>query len=119
MSAYLVSELHRLEKKLKSACMHAQKEVAKTALEDANAYCRYWSGELVSSSKNSRLEKGLLIWDTPYARRVYYLGTPNKRINPNASILWAHKAAAIHGKQWRNKALSVIKGEISCMKTKS
>lgn len=50
-----------------------------------------------------------VIWDTPYARRQYYTGTPSKDVNPQASIMWAEKAAAEYKNDWRKaieKAMS-------------
>lgn len=41
-----------------------------------------------------------VIWETPYARRQYYTGTPSTDVNPNASILWAEKAAGQYKDQW-------------------
>ena len=41
-----------------------------------------------------------IIWNTPYARRQYYTGQPSKEVNPNASILWAEKAAGECKKDW-------------------
>ena len=39
-------------------------------------------------------------WNTPYARRVYYTGTPSKQANPNASLMWAEKAHDTFGSEW-------------------
>ena len=67
-------------------------KVANEALKDANFYARLDSGEMIRSSiRASQPEKGTLVWDTPYARRVYYAGHPSLESNPNASLLWAHK----------------------------
>lgn len=41
-----------------------------------------------------------IVWNTPYARRQYYTGQPSKDVNPNASILWADKAAGQFKKDW-------------------
>ena len=41
-----------------------------------------------------------IIWNTPYARRQYYTGTPSHDVNPNASIMWAEKAAGMYKKDW-------------------
>ena len=41
-----------------------------------------------------------IIWNTPYARRQYYTGTPSQDVNPNASIMWAEKAAGQFKKDW-------------------
>lgn len=67
--------------------------VANELLKDANYYCKQDSGELIRSSiRASKPEEGLLIWDTPYAKKQYYTGTASKDTNPNATIMWAHKA---------------------------
>jgi hypothetical protein len=53
--------------------------VAQEALKDANALARRQSGELVESSlTNSDLEHGKLVWQTKYARRMYYTGIPRR-----------------------------------------
>jgi len=66
--------------------------VAAQALKDANYYCREDSGALIDSSINaSDLENGLLVWDTPYAKSMYYTGHPSPDVNSNASLMWAHK----------------------------
>lgn len=42
-------------------------------LKDCNYYCKQDQGTLISSSiTHSQLEKGKLIWKTPYARHLYY-----------------------------------------------
>ena len=41
-----------------------------------------------------------IIWNTPYARRQYYTGRPSTDVNPNASILWAEKAAGQYRNDW-------------------
>ncbi len=69
--------------------------VANEALKDANYYAREDTGELIRSSiRASRPEEGELVWDTPYARSMYYTGTPSQDTNPNASLLWAHRGYA-------------------------
>ena len=68
--------------------------VAQEALKDANALARRQSGELVESSLiNSDLEHGKLVWQTKYARRMYYTGIPRRNKNPRAVLMWAHRAA--------------------------
>lgn len=68
--------------------------VAQEALKDANALARRQSGELVESSlNNSDLEHGKLVWQTKYARRMYYTGVPRKNKNPRAVLMWAHRGA--------------------------
>lgn len=79
---------------------------------DCNEYVRFDHGLLEGSSKSaSQPDKGLIIWNTPYARRVYYTGTPRTTLNPNASLQWCEKAKAEHLKKWRNMAAEIVGGE--------
>lgn len=79
--------------------------VAEQALSDCNEYCRVDQGQLKESSQTaSDVKAGKLAWNTPYARRVYYTGTPSKDQNPNASLMWCETAYDAHGKEWNKIA---------------
>lgn len=98
------------------------------ALKDCNYYCPNDTGALVSSSiTNSLPEDGKLIWNTPYARYLYYgllmvssvtgsawakedeppkvlTNTPlvfGKDPNQNACKMWCAAAKSAHGKDWQ------------------
>lgn len=88
-------------------CLKAQKLVANRALSDCNSFCKVKTGKLAASGKCNILT-GELSWETPYARHAYYLGKPDKSVNPKASLMWAHKAAAIYGLTWYN----IVKGAL-------
>lgn len=80
--------------------------------DDCNRYVRFDKGTLRNSSLSaSRLAEGLIIWNTPYARRVYYTGTPRTTVNPNASLQWCEKAKDAHQKKWRKMAAEIVGGE--------
>lgn len=51
-----------------------------------------------------------IIWDTPYARRLYYNPQYNfsKDINPNAGGKWFERAQAAYGKQWPGVAQRAV-----------
>ena len=75
--------------------------VAEQALADCNYFARRDQGTLIQSSETaSDLQKGELVWNTPYAKKVYYTGTPSTDVNPNASLMWAHKAKDTYSKEW-------------------
>ncbi len=83
----------KLMRKIDKAAEAALPIVMNEALKDANFYARMDTGEMIRSSiRASELEKGKLIWDTPYAKKVYYAGNPAHDSNPNARTLWAHFA---------------------------
>ncbi|MDO4174552.1 MAG: minor capsid protein [Eubacteriales bacterium] len=70
-------------------------------IKDSNIYCRQDQGTLIASSMiASQPSKGLAVWDTPYAKRVYYTGNPCKDINPNASLMWYERAKQRKKKNW-------------------
>lgn len=83
---------------------HANREaIAETAFEireDSNYYCKQDQNMLIASSQNSDLESGVIVWNTPYAQRQYYLENANTDRNPNAQMMWAHKAKDIHMEEW-------------------
>lgn len=80
--------------------------------QDCNRYVRVDKNTLRNSSYSaSQPNKGLIIWNTPYARRVYYTGTPRTTVNALASLQWCEKAKAEHLKKWRDMAAKTAGGE--------
>lgn len=70
-------------------------------LADSNYYCKKDQSMLIDSSlSNSDLESGVIVWDTPYAQRQYYLESAHTDKNPNAQMMWAHKARDVYVDQW-------------------
>lgn len=89
--------------KLIGASQQAVFDVAEKALGDSNYYCRQDQGTLIASSLYwSDLDNGVLRWHMPYAKKVYYIGVPSLDVNPNASLMWAHKAHEVHGEEWKS-----------------
>ena len=75
--------------------------VAEQALANCNYFARRDQGTMIESSQTaSDLKKGDLVWNTSYAKKVYYTGTPSKDNNPNASLMWCEKAQAEFGEDW-------------------
>ena len=92
-----------LKASIQSSCDTGIAAVGEEALKDANYYARMDSGEMIRSSiRASKPEEGILVWDEPYAKKVYYAGTPSTDMNPNASLLWAHKAYAENFRKYQN-----------------
>lgn len=79
--------------------------VAEQALADCNYFARRDQGTMIESSETaSDLQNGELVWNTPYARAVYYTGAPSIDANPNASLLWCEKAKNVYGRDWNRIA---------------
>lgn len=70
-------------------------DVANEFMADSNYYAPMVTGDLRRSAiTHSKLDDGLIIWRTPYARRLFYNPQYNfsTDANPNAQGLWAEKA---------------------------
>ena len=79
--------------------------VTESVVEYGNIHVRVDQGTLRDSSLiASRPVDGLAIWDTPYARKVYYTGTPSKDVNSQASLMWADKAVKKYKKELQKVA---------------
>lgn len=75
--------------------------VAEQALADCNHFVRRYQDTMIKSSETaSDLKKGELVWDTDYAKKVYYTGTPSHDVNSNASLMWCEKAQSTFGEDW-------------------
>ena len=96
----------RIDSRVSGAKNKALAIVSEQILKDSNYYCRATERHnlIGSSLRASRPEQGLLVWQTPYARRVYYTGTPSKDVNPRASLQWCEKAKAAHLEDWQRVA---------------
>lgn len=80
--------------------------------QDCNRYVRIDKGTLRKSSYSaSQPDKGLIIWNTPYARRVYYTGTPRTTKNAMASLQWCEKAKSQYLDKWRRMAAQMTGGK--------
>ena len=79
--------------------------VAEQALADCNYFAKRDQGTLIESGETaSDLKAGELVWNTPYAKKQYYSGTPSKDVNPNASLMWCEKAHDTSGADWQKIA---------------
>ena len=78
-----------IQRRVTAAADHAVAVLSEQVLKDSNYYCRQDQGTLISSSHTaSDTTKGIVAWDTPYARKVFYTGVPSKDVNPHAELQW-------------------------------
>ena len=105
LSVTIKTDRARIAARINAGIASAIPAVSEQALADCNEYCRVDQGQLKESSQTaSDVKAGKLAWNTPYARRVYYTGTPSKDQNPNASLMWCETAHDAHGKEWNEIA---------------
>ena len=80
-------------------------------LADCNEYCKEDTGMLIASSIiHSQLDKGLLVWATPYARRQYYeIRTASTDVNPMATWRWCEVAKSRRLERWQRQAQALMR----------
>lgn len=101
-------EFDGIRKKIKKGKNNAQKVLVEHVLKDSNYYIPKDTGALETSGTISSTGKQV-IWNTPYARRLYWNPQFNfsKDVNPNARGLWFEEAKA----QKLNSWMQVVKDE--------
>lgn len=92
------------------AKLQATRAVTTEFLKDANKYVRFRSGDMKKSSlKATDFDKGQAVWNTSYARDVYYNGHPSKTPNPEARLQWARVAGDENKEKYRTMYDELIK----------
>ena len=80
-------------------------------LGDCNQYVKHDQGALEGSSYvHSRLKDGVLIWDTPYAKRQYW--EIKTSLTPGRTWKWCETAKRRHIKQWAQQAEKGLKDNL-------
>ncbi|MBT2688261.1 minor capsid protein [Bacillus sp. ISL-47] len=96
-------ELGNIRQQVEAAADAGQRQLDQEVLKGSNYFIPKDTGELERSSlRASQIGKGKLIWDTPYARKLYYNPQYNfsKDVNPNAQGLWFEAAKARFLSDW-------------------
>lgn len=86
--------------------------LASEILNDCNEYCKWDQGFLVASSYiHSRLDEGMLIWRTPYARRQYWaIQTAYPTYHSKATWKWCEAAKRDCMSKWTKQAQRLVNG---------
>lgn len=74
--------------------------VTEAVIQYGNIFVREDQGTLKNSALiSSRPQEGKAVWDTPYAKKVYYTGAPSTDVNPDASLMWVEKGVNTYKKE--------------------
>ena len=100
----------KIQVKVTGAWDNGLSKLSSEILADCNEYCKRDTGTLVMSSYiHSRLDRGLLIWQTPYALRQYYeIRTAHPDVNPKATWRWCEAAKNKHFARWNRLAQKAL-----------
>lgn len=92
MGIKIIRNMPAIQMKINAGTQSMIVAVTESVVEYGNIFVREDQGDLRDSSLiASRPEEGKAVWDTSYAKSVYYTGTPSKDKNPDASLMWAEK----------------------------
>ena len=100
-------ELDKIAPKLEKAMDKGQVALDTQVLKDSNNYAPQDTSNLINSSiRLTNPGSGKVMWDGPYARRLYHNPQYNfsKDKNPNAGGLWFQRAKSLHVKEWEKVA---------------
>jgi hypothetical protein len=101
-------------KRFKSSYHQAQMWLDNEVLKDSDKYVPMKTGMLVRSGiRATELGSGNIVYDTPYARRMYY-GVDfefNKARHPLAQAFWFEAAKAVNNDKWIRGAKKIAGGE--------
>lgn len=108
-------ELSDIDGKVGNALDHGQFKLDQMVLSDSNYYIPKDQGYLEESSlTHSKPGEGEVVWQTPYARRLYwnpqYDFSTDK--NPNARGLWFEAAKSEKLNEWLNQSSKETKKHI-------
>lgn len=101
---------HAIQAKIDNGFKAGLPWLSEEILGDCNVYCKEDSGMLIQSSLvHSLPEKGLLIWQTPYAKRQYWeIQNAHKEENPSATWRWCEKAKRENIGKWTRQAQTAV-----------
>lgn len=92
-----------IRKRLNDAFEVTQKALDNQILKDSNYHAPQDKANLIESGvRNTDPGSGKIIWDTEYAKRLYYNPQYNfsKDKNPNAGGLWFERAKSVQFRHW-------------------
>ena len=93
----------QVEAKIMTAWQKGLYELSSEILADCNEYCKEDHGILIASSNiKSRPQEGVLIWETPYAKRQYW--EIRTSLKPGRTWKWCETAKRKWKSRWQRLA---------------
>lgn len=94
----------QVQAKIQGAWNAALPALTNEILADCNEYVKRSPNHTMRDSSliHSRPEKGLIVWETPYARRQYW--EIQTALTPGTTWRWIETAKSKHLNQWKAKA---------------
>ena len=97
-----------VEARVTGAWKNGLRKLSEEILADCNEYCKEDQRTLITSSlAKSRPQEGVLIWETPYARRQYW--AIQTSLTPGRTWKWCETAKLKHKTTWRKIAEKALR----------
>lgn len=107
-------DMGALTRKYKNRVGIAQKKLDEAVIKDTDRYVRYRTGVLARSVQTaSHIGEGLIVYDTPYAKKIYYdtKSQVTKDVHRDATPMWVDVSKKKNLANWIRTAERVLKGE--------
>ena len=110
MPVKIMINRHAVEAVVRTAWDKGLPLLSSEILNDCNQYCKEDTGTLIASSLiHSKLKEGVLVWQTPYARRQYWeIRTAYRTVNPRATWKWCEVAKRANADRWQKQAQKLL-----------
>lgn len=103
VSVKIEFDVNALARKYQSRAKVAQTILDESVMKDTDPYVRYRTGALARSVQTaSFIGAGLVIYDTPYAKKVYYdrKSSVTRDVHPKATPFWFEKSKKENLRSW-------------------
>lgn len=107
-------DVQKMIAKYRSRALVAQRILDESVLKDTDKYVRFRTGMLARSARTaSKIGKGAIIYDTPYAKKVYYdtSSKVTKDVHPLATPFWFEASKKQNLDSWLNAVDKILKGD--------
>lgn len=106
-------DVDALSRRYQSRTEVAQVMLDERVMKDTDPYVRYRSGALARSVQTaSHVGRGLIIYDTPYAQKVYYdtKSKVTRDVHQDATPFWFEKSKQENLKSWTDAVRKILEG---------
>ena len=108
MPVRIVFDPDRCAVNVKGAWQKGLFALTSQVMQDTNQYVKHDTGTLeTSSTVQAQIGTGLIIWDTPYAKRQYW--EIQTSLTPGRTWKWCETAKKKHKKTWERIAEKLLR----------
>jgi hypothetical protein len=100
MTVDIQVDLNEIKMQLNEKTKKAQELLDHRVLNDSDKYAPHLTGTLRKKGFDTVVGSGVVMWNVPYAKKMYHEGKPSTAKNPNARRKWFEVAKSEKLKVW-------------------